>query len=79
MKTKSERAHEPDLNILFLYNMPFRAIAKMTNGAVSMEMVESIVLIVNGRFLRGAGTLIRGFLRNARANSRTRKALEASA
>jgi beta-glucosidase len=79
MKLKAERAHKPDLNILFLYNMPFRAIAKMTNGAVSMEMVDSIVLLVNGHFLRGVGGLIRGFVRNARANKKTSKALQASA
>ena len=29
-KKKSEEAGKPDLNILFIYNMPFRAIAKMT-------------------------------------------------
>jgi len=79
LKTKSELAHKPDLNILFLYNMPFRAIAKMTNGAVSMEMVESIVTIVNGHFFRGASTLIRGFARNRRTNAATQKALQASA
>lgn len=38
MKKKSEDAGKPDLNILFIYNMPFRAIAKMTGGMVSMEM-----------------------------------------
>lgn len=32
MKKKSEEAGKPDLNILFIYNMPFRAIAKMTGG-----------------------------------------------
>lgn len=32
MKKKSEDAGKPDLNILFIYTMPFRAIAKMTGG-----------------------------------------------
>ncbi|TFD83531.1 glycosyl hydrolase [Cryobacterium lactosi] len=76
---KSEAAHKPDLNLLFLYNMPFRAIAKMTNGAVSLQMVESMLLIVNGHFARGAGALIRGYLHNRRANTQTRKALRAGA
>ena len=44
MKKKSEDAGKPDLNILFIYNMPFRAVAKMTGGAVSMEMVHGITL-----------------------------------
>ena len=55
MKKKSEDAGKPDLNILFIYNMPFRAIAKMTGGMVSMEMVEGIVTIVNGHLFRGLG------------------------
>ena len=40
---KSEAAGIPDLNTLFQYNMPFRAIAKMTGGMVSMEMVEGLL------------------------------------
>ena len=44
MKKKSEAQGKPDLNILFIYNMPFRGIAKMTGGAVSMEMVYGNVL-----------------------------------
>ena len=53
MKKKSEAQGKPDLNILFIYNMPFRGIAKMTGGAVSMEMVYGIVDAVNGHFMRG--------------------------
>lgn len=70
MKKKSEEAGKPDLNILFIYNMPFRAIAKMTGGMVSMEMVEGIVTMVNGHFFRGLGRVIGGFFRN---QSRNRK------
>jgi len=79
MLAKAEAKHEPDLNILFLYNMPFRSIAKMTNGAVTMQMVEAIVMIVNGHFFRGVGALIRGAVRNARDNNTTRRELKATA
>lgn len=79
MKAKAEAAHEPDLNLLFLYNMPFRSIAKMTNGTVSMQMVEAIVTIVNGHFFRGVGALIRGYVRNARENRATTRELKATA
>jgi beta-glucosidase len=68
MKTKSEAKGKPNLNILFIYNMPFRGFAKMTGGAISMEMVKGIVLIVNGHFLRGLKKIIIGFIVNARAN-----------
>lgn len=70
MKKKSEDAGKPDLNILFIYNMPFRAIAKMTGGMVSMEMVEGIVTMVNGHLFRGLGRTVAGFFRN---QSRNRK------
>lgn len=68
MKKKNEEAGKPDLNILFIYNMPFRAIAKMTGGMVSMEMVEGIVIMVNGHLFRGLGHTIAGFFRNQRQN-----------
>ena len=72
---RSEKKGTPDLNTLFLLNMPFRAIAKMTNGAVSTEMVGGIVRVVNGHLLAGGGTTARGFVRNLRANRRTARAL----
>ncbi|WP_062461419.1 glycoside hydrolase family 3 C-terminal domain-containing protein [Demequina soli] len=67
---RSERKGKPDLNLYFLYNMPFRAMAKMTNGAMSTEMVDSIVTLVNGRHLRGIGGIVSGFVRNARESKR---------
>lgn len=75
MKKKSEDAGKPDLNILFIYNMPFRAIAKMTGGMVSMEMVDGIVTMVNGHFFRGLGQTIGGFFRNRSQNKKYIKKL----
>lgn len=68
IKKKSEAKGKPDLNILFIYNMPFRAIAKMTGGAVSMEMVHGMVTVVNGQFFKGMKKIIGGFFANAKAN-----------
>lgn len=68
MKKKSEEKGKPELNILFIYNMPFRGIAKMTGGAVSMEMAEGMVQAVNGHLWRGLGRVIGGYFRNAKAN-----------
>jgi beta-glucosidase len=68
MKKKADEKGTPDLNILFIYNMPFRAMAKMTAGAVSMEMVDGIVNLVNGRFFKGLGTIIGGYFRNSKKN-----------
>lgn len=68
MKKKADESGKPDLNILFIYNMPFRAMAKMTAGAVSMEMVDGIVELVNGRFFGGLGKIIGGYFRNSKKN-----------
>lgn len=75
MKKKSEEKGKPDLNILFIYNMPFRGIAKMTNGMVSMEMAEGMVTVVNGHFFKGMGKIIGGFFRNMKANKEYEKKL----
>ncbi|TKR27215.1 glycosyl hydrolase [Cellulomonas hominis] len=79
LRDRADRKGKPDLNILFLLNMPFRAIGKMTNGMVSAEMVDGIVRIVNGHFFAGAGATIRGFVRNRRANRTTARRLRGDA
>ncbi|MFA9376976.1 MAG: glycoside hydrolase family 3 C-terminal domain-containing protein [Lachnotalea sp.] len=75
MKIKSEEKGKPDLNILFIYNMPFRALAKMTAGMVSMEMVEGMLVVVNGHFFRGLGKIIGGFFGNRKKNKAYEKKL----
>ena len=75
MKKKAEESGKPDLNTLFIYNMPFRAMAKMTGGAVDMEMVHGIVKIVNGHFFRGLGQAICGYFKNNSKNKAYEKLL----
>lgn len=58
---------KPDLDALFRYNMPFRAIAKMMGGTVDMAMTEALVEIFNGRFFRGTGHLAAAFFRRGKA------------
>ena len=65
---KSLEAGVPDLNTLFQFNMPFRAIGKMSNGQVSMEMVDAILLLVNGHFFKGLIGIIKGYFKNRKAN-----------
>ncbi|MEQ2594346.1 hypothetical protein AAAU22_01495 [[Clostridium] symbiosum] len=48
--------------------MPFRGIAKMTGGMVSMEMVHGMVDAANGHLFRGLCQIIGGFFRNRREN-----------
>ena len=68
-----ERTGSPDLNSLFVLNMPPRAMAKMTAGAVSPEMVDGIVDIANKHFWRGTSHIIAEYFCNASANKKTLK------
>ncbi|MCD8367564.1 MAG: glycoside hydrolase family 3 C-terminal domain-containing protein [Clostridiales bacterium] len=64
MLNKSIEKGQPDLNITFIYNMPFRAIGKMAGGMCSQAMCEGILTIVNGHaiaFFKGLGKIIGGF------------------
>ncbi len=73
---RSETRGEPDLNTLFLLNMPFRAVGKMTGGWVDAAAVDGLVRIVNGAFWRGAAAVVRAVLRTRRADRRTARALQ---
>ena len=76
LKAKADAKGTPDLNILFVLNMPFRAIAKMSNGAASPDMVDALLLAVNGHPLRGLTRAALGFISNARANKATQRELD---
>ena len=74
---KSIAKGDPDLNIIFTYNMPIRAIGKMAGGLVSQEMCDGILDIVNGHALglcKGVGKLAAGFFRQ-RKRARRQKEL----
>ena len=60
---KSMESGKPDLNTMFIYNMPFRGIGKMTGGMVSQNMVEGILKAVNGHFWGGLGKIIAGYFK----------------
>ena len=66
MLNKSIEKGKPDLNITFIYNMPFRGIAKMAGGMCTMEMAEGILTICNGHFFKGIGAVIGGFFRSGK-------------
>ena len=70
---KSIEKGEPNLNLMFNYNMPFRAIAKMTGGICTMEMAQGIQTIVNGHFFKGVGAIIGGFSRSGKIHKTAKK------
>jgi beta-glucosidase len=73
MKERSMKKGKPDLNILFIYNMTFRGIAKMMNGAVTMEMAKNILVIVNGHFIKGLGGLVKAYFKYKRVKGSWRE------
>ena len=72
---KSMENGKPDLNILFQYNMPLRALAKMTNGAVSMGMVDGIVMEAQGFWIIGLLRVAYEAIKNVILNAQLEKRL----
>ena len=68
----------PDLNTVFQYNMPLRALAKMTNGMVSMGMVDGLVWELKGFWLVGILRVIYEFVKNLILNRQMENRLKNS-
>ena len=74
----SYKKGKPDLNVLFQYNMPLRALAKMTNGAISMGMVDGIVMEVQGFWVIGLVRVILEAVKNVILNAQLENRLRNS-
>ena len=76
MLNASYKRGKPNLNVMFQYNMPLRALAKMTIGAISMGMVDGIVLEAKGFWVIGLLKVIveavKNIILNAQLESRLR-------
>lgn len=75
IKETSKKKGKPNLNVYFIYSIPFRGIAKMTGGAVSMDMAEAMRTMVNGHFFKGLGRLIKEYFRNNKNSKNWNKEL----
>ena len=64
----SYKRGKPNLNVMFQYNMPLRALAKMTNGAISMGMVDGIVMEAKGFWIIGLCRVIVEAVKNVILN-----------
>ena len=71
----SYKKGKPDLNILFQYNMPLRALAKMTGGAISMGMVDGIVMELQGFWIIGLVRVIYEAVKNQILNAQMERRL----
>ncbi|WP_087101603.1 glycoside hydrolase family 3 C-terminal domain-containing protein [Brachybacterium nesterenkovii] len=73
---RAERSGKPDLNLLFLHNMPFRAIAKMSGGLLGTDEVRGIVDLVNGHHLAGLRRIARAALTTRTASRSLAREIE---
>ena len=79
MKRKLERSIAEgrlDHQLIYLYNMPFRALGKITNGPMSQDMCRAILIMVNGHgfaFIRGLFLLIAGYFHQRGVRRRFRR------
>lgn len=53
----------PSTEASFVCHMPLRAMAQMTGGLVTRQMVDDLVYLCNGHFFRGTGRLIAHFFK----------------
>ena len=74
----SYKRGKPDLNVLFQYNMPLRALAKMTSGAISMGMVDGIVMELQGFWIIGLVRVIVEAVKNLVLNAQLEQRLRNS-
>lgn len=75
MLRKSIAKGTPNLNLIFIYNIPFRGIGKMSGGMCSQQMCQGILTICNGHaiaFFKGLGQIIDGFFRQQKILKKSR-------
>jgi beta-glucosidase len=72
---KIGKRNAANLIMMSIYHMPFRGIARMTGGVINMPMLDGILMMVNGHFLKG----MKHFMveRRKKINNKILKKLEA--
>lgn len=48
-----------NLIMMSVYHMPFRGVARMTGGVINMPMLDGILMIVNGQFVKGLSHVLK--------------------
>lgn len=72
---KKEERGEPDPVTLFIRNMPFRGLVKLSNGLADTQMAQGILEMANGHGFRGFGRTLRAFFAKGRAQRARKKQL----
>ncbi len=69
VKRRSDASGKPNLNVNFVWNMPLRALAKMTNGLVNMRMIDALVMEIRGLWIIGILRFLVELAANLAANA----------
>jgi beta-glucosidase len=75
---KAEAAGQLDIGMLFISDLPFGQLAKLTGGLLDAATVSGVLQILNGHFCSGVVSTLRAFLANRRANQHTAAQLAAA-
>lgn len=75
MKRAADKSGKPNLNLLFIYNMPLRGLQKNAGGIFSMGMVDSFVMEVKGFWIIGIVRFIFEFIKYLFVNASMNKKL----
>ena len=59
----------PNLNVLFIWNMPLRALAKNAGGVFSMAAVDGLVMEAKGFWVIGLLRMLVGIVANMVRNA----------
>ncbi len=51
-------------NVMFVLELPFRGVARMSAGAMSYDMLDGLLIMINGKFFKGLSYLIKASIRN---------------
>lgn len=69
MRKSGERKGAPDLNLLFVWNMPLRALAKNVGGVFSLAAVDGLVMEARGFLVIGLLRMLWGIIANMVRNA----------
>ena len=73
---KSRAKGDPAPTMLYVYNLPIRGLAQMTQGYITRQMAEDVLLWVNGHGFRGFYRFGRDFRRGRKAAKQFQQSLK---
>ena len=73
---KARAKGDPAPTMLYVYNLPIRGLAQMTQGYITRQMAQDLLLWVNGHGFKGLYRFFRDFFRGRKAAKQFRQSLK---